>query len=1178
MRHFPGRMRKACILVFLAFLFAASFEVAAEEEILINEIQVANVDRFVDPSWNYGGWVELYNLGSQQINLRGYWISDDPANLQKVRVSQAVLLRGKSFANLWFDHHDKYCPSQINMKLDMEGGTIYISDRQGKLVASQEYPPAVCRASWARLTDGGEEWGYCDKPTPAASNGQVEACKARLEAPQVDKSSCIFSGTLSVQVTVPQGAVLRYTTDGSTPTMRNGFTSTTGQFRVSKTTVYRFASYQEGFMGSEVITRSYLLKDKDFSLPVISIASAPANLYSDELGVFVKGINGRPGLGQTDNCNWNMDWDRPVNFDYLDAKGNSLLNQEAEIKRSGGWGRFQMPFSFKIKASKVYEGRNSLDYPFFKDKPYIKSKSLLIRNGGNCDYNYRVRDAFLQKLVLTSGIDMDAQDYQPVAHYLNGVYKGVLNMREPNNKHFVYSNYGLDEEDIDLFVIDNDTGYVQKCGTHDALGELYKLSQSAENDEVYEQIEKMMDIDEFCYYLAIQFYLGNGDWPNNNMKAWRERSENGRWRYLLYDLDGTFNRTSPFTIFENMRIHTFNTLLGEPITNVTKEIEPITIWLGLLKNERFRRRFTDAFCLVAGSVFDPERCAKLVKEWAETVYPMQILNDNGYGRNNSPLPGAEFIISRLNSQASVMYEQLQGYSRLKMGGIKPMQVSLRSNIPQGCIMLNGQQVPTGSFTGRLYPPVTLKAETPGGYVFDGWYLADGSDQVGTPLIRKGEEWMYYDNGSLDGKLWKRTAYSTAGWKTGKAPLGYGSADGGYRTVLSYGNNADSKYPTYYFRKVLKLSSKPKEDEIFRLSYLADDGFVVYVNNVEACRYNMPAGEPAYSTLATTYAGTDPITGSIDLSGSLFNSGVNLIAVEVHNSALTSSDIYWDMQLSQLQSTDSFVSKDAEYTLTSGNSTLVAHFSKADHGTCPVVVNELSASNSVYVNEYYKKRDWVELYNCTDAEIDVAGMYLSDDESDPHKYRIGSPAGATGTVIPAFGHKIVWCDEMEPVSQLHAPFKLANDDNALVILTAQDDAWADTLVYCRHEGLTSVGRFPDGSPNVYLMPHPSIEVSNKHHCNAEYLGAASGQKTSDVEVARDGGNRIIYRNGNLLVRSEEKGPVTLSVYTLDGKLAMQRLLSLQSGDEAVNVGMLRSGLYVGRISTSAGVLCGCKFVK
>lgn len=1175
-------MHKACFLTIIVLFFTASFRVAAEDGILINEIQVANVDRFIDPSWNYGGWIELYNPGTTQINLRGYWLSDDPENLKKISVSQAVLLRGKSFVNLWFDHHDKYCPSQINMKLNMEGGTIYLSDRQGRLVTSQDYPPAICRASWARLTDGGDEWGYCDNPTPANSNRQVMACKARLEAPQVDKASCIFTGSINVRVTFPQGSTLRYTTDGSTPTMKNGQTSTTGQFAVSNTTIYRFACYQEGYMGSEVITRSYLLKDKDFNLPVISIASAPANLYSDELGIFVKGINGRPGLGQTDKCNWNMEWDRPVNFDYLDAQGNSLLNQEAEIKRSGGWGRFQMPFSFKIKASKTYESRNSLDYPFFKDKPYNKSKALLIRNGGNCDYNYRVRDAFLQKLVLTSGIDMDAQDYQPVAHYLNGIYKGVLNMREPNNKHFIYSNYGLDEEDIDLFVIDNDTGYVQKCGTHDALGELYKLSQSAENDDVYEQIEKMMDIDEFCYYLAIEFYLGNGDWPNNNMKAWRERSENGRWRYLLYDLDGTFNRTAPFTIFESMRIHTFNTLLGEPVTNYTKEIEPITIWLGLLNNARFRRRFTDAFCLVAGSVFDPERCETLVREWAERVYPMQILNDNGYGRNNSPWPAAQTIIDRLKTQAQTMYEQLHNYSRLKLNGTKPMQVSLQSNIPQGRILINGQQIPTGAFDGRLYPPVTLKAETPGGYVFDGWYLASGSDPSGTPLIEKGEEWTYYDGGSLDGKLWKRTSYSTSGWKSGRAPLGYGNAEGGYRTTLNYGNNADKKHTTYYFRKLLKLSSKPKEDDIFRLTYAADDGFVVYVNNVEACRYNV-SGDPSYNTLATNAIGTNPVTGHFNLSGSLFNSGLNLIAVEVHNCSLSSTDLYWDMQLTQHEATSEFVSKDVEFTLSSSsqegwNGALVAHFSKDTKGmNAPVVINELSASNSVYVNEYYKKRDWLELYNCTDTEINVAGMYLSDDMSNPHKYVISAPEGVS-TLIPPYGYKIIWCDDQESLSQLHAPFKLGNADNELVILTAQDETWADTLAYCRHDGLFSIGRFPDGSANVYLMPHPSIGVSNKYHCNAEYLGTPSAEKYTDIEMIRDGENRISCKEGTLLIRTGDAGRGTLSVYTLDGKLAMQRPLSLKSGNERIDISMLRSGLYVARVTTQEGCVCTCKFTK
>ncbi|MBQ7682869.1 MAG: CotH kinase family protein, partial [Bacteroidaceae bacterium] len=706
------------IFILWVAMMQMSIVCAADSGIVINEIQVANVDRFVDPSWNYGGWIELYNPGTSQINLRGYWLSDDPAQLQKVRVAQAVLLRGGSFANLWFDHHDKYCPSQIDMKLNEEGGTICLSDRQGELVARLDYPPAVCRASWARLTDGADEWGWTDNPTPASSNGKLTPCETRLPAPVTDCESCIFSGSLRVHVTVPQGATLRYTTDGSTPTLRHGATSASGTFSIRETTILRLACYQDGYLGSEVVTRSFLKQDKEFSLPIISIASAPAHLYGDQLGIFVKGVNGRPGLGQTDPCNWNMDWDRPVNFDYIDAQGNSLLNQEAEIKRSGGWGRFQMPYSFKIHAAKVYEGRNSLDYPFFEDKPYIKSKALLIRNGGNCDYNYRVRDAFLQKLVLTSGIDIDAQDYQPVAHYLNGVYKGVLNMREPNNKHFIYSNYGLDEEEIDLFVIDNDTGYVQKCGTHDALGELLELSKHAADDSVYTQIEKMMDIDEFCNYLAIEFYLGNGDWPNNNMKAWRQRSEEGRWRYILYDLDGTFTRTSPFDIFASMETHTFNTLLGEPVSNITGPIEPVTIWLGLLKNARFRRRFTDAFCLVAGSVFEPERCEKLIRQWTERVNPMQVLDDNGYGRNNSPWPGAEFIIGRLYAQSSLMYDQLRGYSRLQLDETTPMKVRLACNIPQGRILLNGQQVPTGSFDGLLFPPVTLRAEAPGGYVFD----------------------------------------------------------------------------------------------------------------------------------------------------------------------------------------------------------------------------------------------------------------------------------------------------------------------------------------------------------------------------------------------------------------------------------------------------------------------------
>ena len=72
----------------------------------------------------------------------------------------------------------------------------------------------------------------------------------------------------------------------------------------------------------------------------------------------------------------------------------------------------------------------------------------------------------------TSGIDVDVQAYQPAHEFINGEYIGVLNVREPNNKHYVYANYGWDDDEIDQWEMSPDSGYVQKCGTPDVYNEL----------------------------------------------------------------------------------------------------------------------------------------------------------------------------------------------------------------------------------------------------------------------------------------------------------------------------------------------------------------------------------------------------------------------------------------------------------------------------------------------------------------------------------------------------------------------------------------------------------------------------------------------------------------------------------------------------------------------------------
>ncbi len=166
-----------------------------------------------------------------------------------------------------------------------------------------------------------------------------------------------------------------------------------------------------------------------------------------------------------------------------------------------------------------------------------------------------------------------------------------------------------------------------------------------------------------------------------------------------------------------------------------------------------------------------------------------------------------------------------------------------------------------------------------------------------------------------------------------------------------------------------------------------------------------------------------------------------------------------------------ISTDREYDLKYIHESVTACFESDEALQRPVRINEVSAANNIFVNESFKKHDWVELYNVTSSSIDVSGMFLSDDLTKPEKYVIPE-----GSVISANGYLVIWCDK-ESGTQLHAPFKLDNKERNAVILTAKDHSWADTLVYKSHTGFQSVGLYPDGGNNSYVMNRPSIGKTN-----------------------------------------------------------------------------------------------------
>ena len=289
--------------------------------LVINEVQVANLDQYLDNANCYGGWVEFYNPSSVAIALKGMYLSDGVNEMRFLSSHGSVPARG--FKTVWFDHYmtaGNYGNSsrlQVPYKLETEGGIISLLKADKSVASSVVYPPAVPRCSWARVQDGAEEWGTTGEPTPNATNATSQFAEERMNAPVVDTDSKVFTDAFNVKVKIPAGSTLRYTTDGSAPTATNGETSTDGRFTINSTTVLRLCLFKKRFLPSPVVTRSYIYQNHDYYLPILSVCSQPKNFFDNKVGIFVKGTNGMSGNGQQDACNWNMDWERPVNMEYM---------------------------------------------------------------------------------------------------------------------------------------------------------------------------------------------------------------------------------------------------------------------------------------------------------------------------------------------------------------------------------------------------------------------------------------------------------------------------------------------------------------------------------------------------------------------------------------------------------------------------------------------------------------------------------------------------------------------------------------------------------------------------------------------------------------------------------------------------------------------------------------------
>ncbi|MCR4769290.1 MAG: CotH kinase family protein [Bacteroidaceae bacterium] len=672
------------------------------------EVCVANIDQIVDYSNNYGSWVEVYNPTTISVSLEDYFISDDAANLRKHKLEGYGKLNPGCYKCIFFDHHasdGEYgvdASKQVRFKLNRDGGQLYLTSNTTNATISLIYPPAIARCSFALMGIDNDAWEYCGKPTPGVANEGYYAQEC-LDLPDVDCDSKLFTNSFTVNVPIPNNATLRYTLDGSTPTLSNGKTSTNGSFRISQNTVLRLRLFADGYLPSGVVTRTYIYKDRDYYLPIVAVSTDPCNLYDDYIGCYVNGKNGIKGRGSSDKSNLNMDWVRPVNFEYLTADGKMVINQETSFEVIGGYSRHFEPASFKVQAKKLYDGNGTFGYPVFAGKPYCKYKQLLIRNGGNNNRTNggpRIKDAITQQVLTTSDYYVDAQDYQPAHVFINGKYLAMMNVREPNNRFHGNANYGYDDDKVDGFEYSNGI-YRQRGGCRDEFDRLIALSENAETDAGYDEICKLLDMDEFIHYMAACCYTGSYDWlvNGNNVKgyrAWRD----GKFHFVFFDQDLTWERTNNV----------------ETIDGVTKN-EILLLYNNLKRNKTFCKQFVTSYCILHGSIYTPERCEYV----ADSICNL-VKNALSFDRR--------YTSGTYNKMREDMWGQNNRKARIHslMNAYQlpdSIKVVINTNNVMASIHLDGQRLPFNQFSGSLFGTERISVESAEGYDFIGWRNQQG---------------------------------------------------------------------------------------------------------------------------------------------------------------------------------------------------------------------------------------------------------------------------------------------------------------------------------------------------------------------------------------------------------------------------------------------------------------------
>lgn len=593
-------------------------------QVCINEFLASNVTNdpdMVDFS-DFSDWIELYNRSVTSIDLSGYFLSDNANNLTKWQIPNGAIIQPYGFLRVWADGYDSDIGQtavrawdavdgspiffatkayHTNFKLDRSGEILLLATPDSIIIDSLSYGFQYNDISYGRSSDGAESWMWFHKPTPANIN------KYGLPHPKASKQkitlteSGFYNGVATVAID-NKNSNSRYTDDGSKPTKESE--KYTEPLTIESTSVIRSRIYYEDSLPSTIASGSFFI-DENSTLPVVSIITPPNFLFDQSKGIYSKRLKER---------------EIPVALEYFNADRSLAFKMDAGLSLTGQASLYYDQISFTITARERY-GADEIGYPLFKQRKLNSFKALYFRNSGVPDHRSTLfRDALQHSLIINK-IDVDCQAYQPVLVFINGDYWGIYNIRDKINKAYISSLHQVDPDNIDLLEYESSNIPVVKEGDATNFNELYQFiaQNDLSNDQNYKKAASQIDIDEYISYMICELFYDNMFWPEQNMRMWRERTSNSKWRWILFDTDYGFGMPNQrSTGFTN------NTLAYSISTNNAGYKAPAwstLILRKLLSNTDFRTLFIQYFASYLNTVFQSDTMLATINALQSQLVP-----------------------------------------------------------------------------------------------------------------------------------------------------------------------------------------------------------------------------------------------------------------------------------------------------------------------------------------------------------------------------------------------------------------------------------------------------------------------------------------------------------------------------------------------------------------------------